>query len=383
MKAILEENGYKRVTGDEAYYYKQEDSKVIGQLLLHVDDFMMAGEEKFVDETTKMFEKTLTVSKIEDDKFRFCGVDVSLKDGKILVEMEDYADSLAEVEIRNAKKTEPLDKIEMKQLRKVTGKVNWLAENCRPDLCYSGLKLSTRGKDATIADLKYANAVIKKVKSKSSKVVFSPVAQRNSDLVVYGIGDASYKAGEKAVGGQFVLLGNRNNDKVVPILWKSKLIKQVCHSPKDAETKNMVTVVDLTRHAANQIGQMLFGSEGKEEQKESIDGMKIPVKVFTDSLATLESIASTHQVERRLMRSSIADLKQKLEQNEVNSYGWIQDDEMVADILTKEMKDKLGLNEIIMENRLRCVTSDDNKVTAEGGEFVMTGRKLKEKLRKK
>ena len=29
----------------------------------------------------------------EDDKFWFCSVDVSLKDGKILVEMEDYADS--------------------------------------------------------------------------------------------------------------------------------------------------------------------------------------------------------------------------------------------------------------------------------------------------
>ena len=89
------------------------------------------------------------------------------------------------------------------------------------------------------------------------------------------------------------------------------------------------------------------------------------------------------QVERRLMRSSIADLKQKLEQNEVDSYGWIQDDEMVADILTKDMKDKFGLNEVVMENRLRCVTSDDNKVRAEDGEFVMTGRKLKVKLQKK
>ena len=72
------------------------------------------------------------------------------------------------------------------------------------------------------------------------------------------------------------------------------------------------------------------------------------------------------------MRSSIANLKQKLEQNEVDSYGWIQDDEMVADILTKDMKDKFGLNEVVMENRLRCITSDDNKVTAEDGEFVMT-----------
>ena len=376
VKNILEENGYKRVTGDEAYYFKYENGKLVGQLLLHVDDFMMAGEAKFVNETTKMFEKTLTVSKVEDNKFRFCGVDVSLKDGKIIVEMEDYADSLTEVEIRNVKKTEMLDKNEMKQLRKITGKVNWLAENCRPDLCYSGLKLSTRSKNATIADLKYANNVIKKVKSKSSKVMFSPVAQETSDLVVYGIGDASYKAGEKAIGGQFILLGNRKNDKVVPILWKSKLIKQVCHSPKDAETKNTVTVVDLARHAANQISQMLLGDDGIDIKN------RIPVKIFTDSLATLESIASTHQVERRLMRSSIADLKQKLEENEVESYGWLQDEDMVADILTKDMRDKFGLDEIVKENRLRCVTSSDNTVTAEGGEFVMKGRKLKDKMQK-
>ena len=227
--------------------------------------------------------------------------------------------------------------------------------------------------------------MIKKVKSKSSKVVFSPVAHETSDLIVYGIGDASYKAGEKAIGGQFILLGNRKNDKVVPILWKSKLIKQVCHSPKDAETKNMVTVVDLARHAANQISQMLLGEDGIDVKswRNGIDiKNRIPVKIFTDSLATLESVASTHQVERRLMRSSIADLKQKLEENEVESYGWLQDEDMVADILTKDMRDKFGLDEIIKENRFRCVTSSDNTVTAEGGEFIMKGRKLKDKMQK-
>ena len=86
-------------------------------------------------------------------------------------------------------------------------------------------------------------------------------------------------------------MGSRDSDRVTPIMWKSRLIKQVCHAPKDAETKNTVTVVDLARHAANQIGEML--------------NQKVGVKIFTDSLATLESIASTHQVQRRLMRASI------------------------------------------------------------------------------
>ena len=130
-----------------------------------------------------------------------------------------------------------------------------------------------------------------------------------------------------------------------------------------------MTVVDLARHAANQIGEML--------------NQKVGVKIFTDSLATLESIASTHQVQRRLMRASIADLKQKLEEKEVESYGWLQDEDMVADILTKEMKDKFGVSGILRDNKLKCVKTSDNTVTVEDGEFVMKGRKLREKAMKK
>ena len=83
------------------------------------------------------------------------------------------------------------------------------------------------------------------------------------------------------------------------------------------------------------------------------------------------------------MRSSIADLKQKLEEKDVESYGWLQDEEKVADILTKEMKDKFGLDEIIKENRLRCMQNNDNIVMVEDGEFIMRGRKLREKVQKR
>ena len=60
-------------------------------LILHVHDFLIAGTSKFVEETT-----ALTISKIEDSVFRFCGVDLCLKDGMIEVSMEDYTESLEE-----------------------------------------------------------------------------------------------------------------------------------------------------------------------------------------------------------------------------------------------------------------------------------------------
>ena len=69
VKKILEENGYRKLEGDEAFHYKNEKEELKGMILLHVDDFLMAGDDDFLNETTEMFEKNLSVSKKEDDEF--------------------------------------------------------------------------------------------------------------------------------------------------------------------------------------------------------------------------------------------------------------------------------------------------------------------------
>ena len=53
---------------------------------------------------------------MEEDNFRFTGLDVKTKDGNIEISMEDYADSINEIkEIRNASRTEKLTKAELKE----------------------------------------------------------------------------------------------------------------------------------------------------------------------------------------------------------------------------------------------------------------------------
>ena len=144
-------------------------------------------------------------------------------------------------------------------------------------------------------------------------------------------------------------------------------MKKICKSPKDSETINLGILADITRHTANQIQQLL----GKSP---------VGVKIFTDSLGTLESIASSHQVERRMMRADIADLKEKLESRDVDKYCWLQDERMLADILTKERKEKLGLDGLMRDNILDVVQSENNCVAYNNGEFEITGRNLRERL---
>ena len=54
--------------------------------------------------------------------------------------MEDYAKSLEEIQIREAKADEILTREELKVYRKFVGKLNWLVANTRPDLVIKVIK---------------------------------------------------------------------------------------------------------------------------------------------------------------------------------------------------------------------------------------------------
>ena len=68
--------------------------------------------------------------------------------------------------------------------------------------------------------------------------------------------------------------------------WKVKQIDRVCHSSKDAETLNLLTIVEDSVYAASQMEQMLYGDVLR----------RIPICLFTDSESTLKSVTSSKQI---------------------------------------------------------------------------------------
>ena len=92
VKETLHELGLKTLPGDDAFYYENRNGKLMGLNLSHVDDFTIAGEVEFVSRIVKGIQERFTVSKVEEDKFRFTGLDVKTKNGRIDISMEDYAD---------------------------------------------------------------------------------------------------------------------------------------------------------------------------------------------------------------------------------------------------------------------------------------------------
>ena len=149
------------------FYYENKEGNLLGVNLSHVDDFTIAGNEEFVKRIVKGISDRFIVSKVEEDEFRFTGLDIKAKDGKIEVSMEDYANSVEEIkEIRKAERTEKLTKTELKEYRKYTGKFSWLSHGTRSDLSYSALQLAKRNNSSTISDLRNVNKVVEKISRK-------------------------------------------------------------------------------------------------------------------------------------------------------------------------------------------------------------------------
>ena len=85
----------------------------------------------------------------------------------------------------------------------------------------------------------------------------------------------------------------------------------------------MVKLMDETLYQANIIEQVLFDKNKKVE-----------VKIVTDNKPLLEPKASLKQVESKMMREVIADMKEKLVENKINSNVQLKTKKLVADVQT-------------------------------------------------
>ena len=95
------------------------------------------------------------------------------------------------------------------------------------------------------------------------------------------------------------------------------------------------------------------------------------VRILTDSEPTLESIASTKQIERKGLRMVVQEMKEKLRDGEIKLYQWVSTKQIWADGLTKEMAMTEGLRKLLKEGKCEMVTKDINKVICDNEEIKM------------
>ena len=77
---------------------------------------------------------------------------------------------------------------------------------------------------------------------------------------------------------------------------------------------------------------------------------QIVVEAFTDNKGLWDNWHNTRQCDEKLLRNSIALIKEMMEKNEVKSVNWVETSRMLADILTKKGGNGSWIRDVVSRN---------------------------------
>ena len=80
------------------------------------------------------------------------------------------------------------------------------------------------------------------------------------------------------------------------------------------------------------------------------DPKQIHVEAFTDNKSLWENLNNTRQCEEKLLRNSIALIKEMVEKKEVEKVHWVETDRMLADVLTKKGGNSSWIRSVLSDN---------------------------------
>ena len=266
--------------------------------------------------------------KLGETIFKYIGFNIHQSPQGIMLDQQDYVDSL-EVPIiepkRISQKLDSLTSSENNMCRRVVGQLNWAVQGTHPDLAFELIDLSTKFKNASINDFVKALKSIRKLKQVNTKIFF-PVLNRDPHswtiIIFSDAAHANLNDGVSSAGAHIIfVIDNQLNS--CPLTWQAKKIKRVVRSTIASEALSLQEAIEHAIFLRSLIEKILL-----------LSPQSIPIDAFIDNKSVVEAIQSTKVVNDKRLNIDISAIKQSLQNMEVRSIRWCPGSLQLADSLT-------------------------------------------------
>ena len=345
----LKKLGMHQIHSESALFSYVKDGKLRGLVVTNTDDLILAGDSVFDKDITEKLQDIFKFSKIESNNFNYCGSQITVnEDGSITLDQNKYTKSLKEVSEINSNEDRSLTEKEKRILRGKVGELLWLSLISRPDLSFDVNAVSSKIVMGNTSLVNVINTLVKRARASDSMLRFTRLGEL-SDLSVKVYADASFCNSEdkmRSTEGRVILLTNEKSGHVNVCSWKTKKISRVCRSVKAAETRSLEEALDDAINTARMVREIYSGSINLKAPEQ------LPVKAYTDSKTLWESLHNSRQCEEKILRCSIASMKELSELGMVSEVQWVPTAYQLADCLTKSGKKADWLLKVSLKNRL-------------------------------
>lgn len=315
---------------DQALFMWYHDGILCGIMACHVDDFIFGGTELFHQTIIDQVRSLFIIGMEENTTMKFLGLQIDQTSDGIVLSTKSYAMSLSvlDKEICNAlscKGKSEFSSDEVKAIKQLSGQINWLVTQARPDIAYEGCIIGnslTSGNSAVFSSI---NKVIRKIQNQDVVLHFySDLDTSNVSIVTFC--DASFaNLPNGGSQGSYITFLVDQNGLYSPITWQSRKIPRVVKSTTAAECLAAVTAAEMTIYLATLLQEILHLSDGC-----------IKTYVFCDNDNLVKAVHSSTNMEDRRLLIDVSVLRDLLQKGELGQFRWVNSKLQVADSLTKQ-----------------------------------------------
>ena len=322
-----------------------------GLLLVHVDDFLCAGNQRFMtDVIGKLLKKYLFSKHDACSNFTYIGWNISQGEDAININQTEYVESVQQIpvsRIDQRNKERLLDSQEIKLYQGLLGKINWVATQTRPDLSFNVYQASIHQKSPSVEHLIALNNAQKKLVNGPKKLIIPRLDQDITTWKIVVFADGSYKnvAPEKIKSGKGYVILIVAHDKCVIVEWKSNSVRRVVHNVLGSETLSLCDSLGAAISIKAQLLQIVFNDKRYKEDTLLPISANIDSKQLHDLL-----INKSASIDQRL-NVEVAEIVEMIETKVVDDVKLVKTNTNIANSLTKRDAPTRDLNDLV-ENGL-------------------------------
>ena len=298
-----------------------------GIMAIHVDDFIYGGTSSFINNTVSHLRTLFKVGLEESGGMKYLGISISQHATGIQLSTDAYCSSLNEILDVGTDKDRRLNEAETRTLRHVSGQLNWVTTQTRPDVAYDNCIVGNSITKATVRDVTIANKAIRKAKARLVSLNYSIDFDLKS-ICIIGYTDASF--GNLSGGGSqgaFIIFLVDSSGRASPVTWQSRRIRRAANSTLAAECIAAVEAAEACIHLQTLLKEILHQSNAEINM--------MPISILCDNRSLVDAVQISTAVQNRRLQIEVGILREMLQKSELEEFRWISTELQVANALTK------------------------------------------------
>ncbi|CAJ1344302.1 unnamed protein product, partial [Effrenium voratum] len=331
--------GYKQHALDKMMFYKHDSAgNLMCVVIVYVDDFLLTCVETYdKEELLSLFTWGSKTQLDLTTPIEFKGKEYTLvtdNSGYLLkVTQKKFINTTpAPRKITKREPDDPLNFEERADFKSVSGSLQWLSAQCRPDVS-AWVSLCSKGSETTVKDLQALHETLNYAKSTPDDGLTFQNVPINDGTVVIGYADSSWANAHQGASqqGALVLLTSAHctetSTKASLVDWRSHRSGRVCCSTLAAEASACDDCVDRAYFVALTLTELLHGVPAHRAEQ------RLRQLQVTDCKSLFDAVCT--QNPRTTEKRTYVDIRSIQEFIDNRSIRWVPTELQFADGLTK------------------------------------------------